>query len=137
MTKNKAPETAAVLESIPSWILRWGILIMAIIVAIVIILSIKLIHFQYKLSTNVHVESGSLFLSKTLNDEININEVEYILIGDSKPIRISDLNIVSNQKNIVIKIPSYYSGTFNVKDTLKIEVFQKKSLLEIIVGDIN
>lgn len=137
MTKNKAPETAAVLESIPSWILRWGILIMTIIVAIVIISSIRLIHFQYNFSTNAHVESGSLVFSKTLNNDIDIEEIEYILIGNSKPLRINDLYISSNKKNIIIKTPSDYLDTLNVENTVKIEVFQKKSLLEIIVGDIN
>ena len=138
LIKNKAPETVAVLESIPSWILRWGILIMTMVVTIVIISSIKLINFQYKFSTKAHVESEALVFKKNVNDDIDIEKIEYILVGeDSKRLRINDILIVSDKKNIIIKISPDYLNLLNEKEAIKIEVFQKKSLLEIIMGDIN
>lgn len=135
MIKNRDSETAKVLKSIPSWILRWGILIMAIIVSVVIISSIELVHFQYKFTTNAHIESEYLTFSK--NNEIDIEEIEYILIGGSKPIKINDLNIITNKKNIIIKISPDYLDMLENKSIVKVDIYQKQSLLEIIIGDIN
>jgi hypothetical protein len=133
--EHRSKETAEVLGSIPGWILRWGSLVMTAIVSFVIISSIQLIHFTYKFSTNGQVGSESITFNKTLNSDID--KIEYILVGDQKPVRIDDLDIVTTEKNIIIKFSSNHLDSLNVKNNVKIEVFQKKSLLEIIVGDIN
>ncbi|QHI36942.1 hypothetical protein IMCC3317_23120 [Kordia antarctica] len=134
---HRAPETAAILKTIPGSALRWGMFFMSLLVALVIYASIHLIYFDYDEEIDVYqIDSKNLRINQLTLKSKDLNKITHISIGNQTLKKDKDFQfIMVPEKPIVIEFLTYRLD-LKKENEFKIKIQKKESLSKIIIGDL-
>lgn len=135
LLKDRSPEAKEVLNTIPGWILRWGMFLISFFFMFAIYSSLHLIYFNHETHAVAQVIDQKLL--NINNTSMNIKDIECISIGNEKSRLLFDFTIFPKKNSsilIEIKSPDLFRME-NQKDSIDVILYHKKSLAEILVSD--
>jgi len=131
LLENRSENVKTRMKKIPGWLLRYGIIVLTIIVGIILFLSTK-IEFTYppKRISNLSITSNTE-LSFANTERINYKNISSVQV-DSIIIPIQKISLSPDGSRVLVLLPEHDQRIVAAKKRNAFQINAKKNLLELI-----